>query len=187
VLTISNSNPVATTGGNVRLETDDHFVNNDGVNAFNVTGGGTWRVYSQDPTLDIKGGLTSAQYNFVQYNAPNSYATPFANADAALNVAASGNGFLYAVNPTVSTSLTGAITKVYDGTTAGPPLTGSNYTPVTGTINGDVVTLLLPTGPSVGTYSDKNVGVNKTVTVSGGISAWNGSGLQRGYDSTAMA
>lgn len=181
VLTIASGAPVTDTG-DVRLETANAFVNQDGANAFNVTGG-TWRVYSQDPTKDTKGGLGSAQYNFVQYGAANSYADPFATANAALNPAATGNGFLYTVSPTVSESLVGTFTKVYDGTTlVVPALAGGDYSGVSGAINGDAVVLSHPT---IGNYDNRNVGTGKTITVTGIslVSAQDGNGVQVfGYD-----
>ena len=132
-VTIASGAPIAT-GGGVMIEAGaaagavsagSGFVNDDGVNAFNVSGDGTWRVYSQDPRDNALGGLTSANYSFVQYAAPNAYgapgaATTFADANAALNEAASGNGFLYAVSPTVTATVTTSFTKVYDATTALP-------------------------------------------------------------------
>ena len=176
----SNDGPfTSAVGGDVLLEDGSPaagtisvatgFINDDGTAAFGVTGGGVWRVYSQDPRNDVFGGLTSAQYNFLQYNAPNSYATPFATANAALNAAATGNGFIYTVNPTVSTSLVGTITKVYDGTTAGTPISAANLGPAQGTINGDVVTLSITAGSTTDPYPSRNVG-SYTVTVSSGIS-----------------
>jgi autotransporter-associated beta strand protein len=67
------------------------------------------------------------------------------------------------INPlTIAGSLTGSVTKSYDGTTTAT-LSSGNYQ-LSGVINGDVVSL---TGPTVGTYDTKDVGTAKTVSVSG--------------------
>ena len=112
-LTIANGAPITTilvagapantAGGNVLLEDGSPnygdgtvsagtgFVNQDGAAALNVTGGGFWRIYSQDPRNDVDDGLTG--YSFVEYDAANYYGdtaaagsgtaaspSPFANA-----------------------------------------------------------------------------------------------------------
>ncbi len=151
-------------GGNVRLE-DQTFTNSDtsdGTNALKATGG-TWRVYSQDPTTDSDNGA-HLSYSFVQYGATNSYATPFTTANAALNGAATGNGFLYTVSPTARETLAGTFDKTYDGTnTVTSPLTSAIYAGgVTGTINGDTVTfnnpINSPTGTATAIYAGTNAG-----------------------------
>ena len=63
---------------------------------------------------------------------------------------------------TATASLTGTVRKTYDGTNTAT-LTPANYS-LAGVIAGDGVTL---NNPTAGSYSDKNVGVAKTVTVSG--------------------
>jgi filamentous hemagglutinin family protein len=189
-VTIGSGAPIATTAGNVMIEdgsaagstvtAGSGFVNDDGATAFNVTGGGTWRVYSQDPRDNTLGGLTSANYSFVQYDAPSTYgapgaATTFTNANAALNASASGNGFLYGVAPTITATVTTTFTKQYDATTTLP---GSGSIPVSYgapvvTVGGSAVTNLGVGGtadtvtlnqaatlslPAANFYPDKNVG-----------------------------
>jgi len=63
---------------------------------------------------------------------------------------------------TATAFLTGTVRKTYDGT-ATATLTPSNYG-LSGVVAGDVVTL---NNPVTGSYSNKNVGTAKTVTVSG--------------------
>ncbi len=191
--TIASGAPISTTGGNVTIEAgspdqgavaaNTGFVNNDAT-GISVTGGGFWRIYSQDPRNDSYGALAgtvgSPNYAFVQYGAANSYGdpsaagsgtllspSPFANADSVLagNYTGNGNGFLYTVKPTVSESLTRAFNKIYDATTGVvPTLSGTDYSTVSGTINGDVVVLSHPTSAN---YDTKDVGTSKTVTTSG--------------------
>ncbi|MFK3889920.1 YDG domain-containing protein, partial [Sphingomonas sp. NPDC079357] len=72
-------------------------------------------------------------------------------------------GTIGVITPKLLTAgLTGAVNRVYDsGKTA--TLQASNYT-LTGVIGSEAVSLVMPTG---GLYSDKNVGTNKLVTVTG--------------------
>ncbi len=200
--TIASGDPIATTSGNVMIEdgssggagtaaggavaANTGFVNNDGTAAFAVTGGGTWRVYSQDPRDDSKGGLTATQYNFVQYAAPNTYgapsaATTFSNATADINASASGNGFIYTVAPTVAATISTTLTRVYDGDTdyPGTGATPISYTKGAVTVGGNTVTNLGTGGTAdtvtisnttitlplaSGFYPSKNVGTY-TVTI----------------------
>ena len=72
------------------------------------------------------------------------------------------DGFLYTIAPTVTPSLTGTVSKTYDGTTDATLVPG-NYT-LTGVLGGDMVTL---NNPATGTYDNADVGTGKTVTVTG--------------------
>jgi hypothetical protein len=159
-----NGVQTATGGGDsVVLVAKQNFVNNAGAAAINP-GVGRWLVYSTDPTSDIRSGLIA---NFKQYNATYG--------DTLLGT---GNGFVHTVAPTVTASLIGTVTKVYDGTT-NATLTAANYVnPIVG-IDGDSVTL---NNPTAGNYADKNVGAGKTVSVSGiTASASNGATIVYGY------
>src|SRR5262249_38734738 len=91
---------------------------------------------------------------------------------------ATGNGFLYTLAPTITPSLTGTVSKVYDGTNAAT-LTSANYS-LSGAVDGDTVVLNNPTS---GTFSQSNVGTNLTVSVSGIAisSATNGPATVYGY------
>ncbi len=136
-------------GSDIVLYTKGAFVNSYGAGALTAGAGGRWLVWSADPRLDTRGGLL---YDFKQYGATYGV-TPVAQS--------TGNGFLYTLKPTATVTLTGNVTKTYDGTLAAT-LTSGNYF-VTG-IDGDTVRLNLPT---TGTYDTKNFGSGKTVTVSG--------------------
>ncbi|MDB5396169.1 MAG: hypothetical protein JWM91_3675, partial [Rhodospirillales bacterium] len=166
-LTIANLAAVKTSGGNIRLE-DQTFTNAYAGNAFSVGAGKNWRVYSQNPTLDTNGtqfghSNDALTYSFVQYNAPNSYASPFT---ATLNVAATGNGFVYSVAPNVTETLSGTFDKGYDGTnTVTGNITSSNYAITSGVINGDNVTFNNPTGSDIATYDSFHAGVNRVITL----------------------
>lgn len=80
---------------------------------------------------------------------------------------ANGYSFIFnnagrlAVTPkTLTVSLTGTVTKTFDGTTAAT-LTPANYTPLSGMVNGDAVSVAVS---SSGTYDTADVGTNKLVT-----------------------
>lgn len=73
-------------------------------------------------------------------------------------------GGLLTVDPRLlSASLTGAVTKVYDATTAAT-LGAANYS-LAGFVNGDEANVAV--GTTSGTYDSRNVGTGKTVTVAG--------------------
>ncbi len=150
-LTIASGSTI-TGGTGVTLATTANFVNNEGAGAVSTGTSAPWLIYSTNPTLDTAGGITPS---FIQYNAP--YPT------AAVGT---GNGFLYSLAPTLSiTGLTGAVTKVYDGTTIAT-LAGSNLT-TTGLVNGNVIST------ATGAYGSSNAGTNLLVTGPGSISAIN--------------
>nr|WP_322032870.1 YDG domain-containing protein [Paraburkholderia sp. J76] len=151
-----------TGGTGVTLATGGNFVNNAGSSAVSTGTSAPWLIYSTNPANDTAGGLTPS---YIQYNAP--YGT---------TPAASGNGFLYSLAPTITlTGLTGSVTKVYDGTTAAN-LTSANLQ-TTGLVNGDVI------ASATGTYATSNAGTGITVnspttfagvvvTTAGGIPAY---------------
>jgi hypothetical protein len=83
--------------------------------------------------------------------------------DYALSSATLSSANLGLIDQKVLTAaLTGTVLKTYDGTNTAT-LSGSNYT-LSGVIGADQVTL---NNPASGTYSDQNVGFNKTVSVTG--------------------
>lgn len=159
-----DANVVATGGGNSIVLAGTTFANNAGAAALNA-GAGRWLVWSSDPASDTRGGLA---YDFKQYNATYGITA----------VLGSGNGFLYSLAPSITPTLTGNVSKVYDGTTAAT-LTAANYV-AGGAIDGDSVTL---SNPPSGTYDDRNVGTNKNVSVTGVsiASATNGPATVYGY------
>ena len=128
----------------------DVFTNNAGAGALSTTGAGRYLVYSEDPSMDNRGGLA---YDFKQYNA--------ALGDTVLGDM-DENGFLYTIAPVITVELTGTVSKTYDATDEAS-LGAGNYTP-TGAIDGDNITL---NNPAVGLYDTKNAGTGKTVTADG--------------------
>ena len=77
---------------------------------------------------------------------------------------AAGNAAALVINKaTLTTALTGTVSKTYNGTTVAP-LSSANFAPLSGIIGQDNVTLVFP---STGTYDTANVGTGKTVTASG--------------------
>jgi trimeric autotransporter adhesin len=149
-LTIASGASI-TGGAGVTLATAANFVNNANSTAVSTGTSAAWLIYSTNPTLDTTGGLTP---NFIQYNAPFQTAA-----------AASGNGFLYSLAPTLTvTGLTGSVTKTYDGTT-NAPLTASNLI-TSGLFNGDTI------ASATGTYASSNAGSNIAVTTPSTISGF---------------
>jgi trimeric autotransporter adhesin len=134
-------------GNSIRLAAAQNFMNTGN---FGLTPGvgSRWLVYSTNPTADTRGAGLIAASNFKQYNA--------VLGDTILGT---GNGFVYSVAPTITPSLSGTASKVYDGTIiasiAGLTLGQS------GAIDGDTVNLSALTSA---TYDDKNAGTGKTVT-----------------------
>jgi hypothetical protein len=107
-------------------------------------------IYSSDPALDNRGGLS---YDFKQYGQAyrgNAYVGP-----------GLGNGFLYSTTPTITPGLTGTITKTYDGT-VDAVLTASNFA-TSGAIDNDVIAL----NPVIGAYNSKDVVQASSVWVDG--------------------
>ena len=124
-ITVNGTITASGAGDSIVLAAAGNFVNNAGAAALNP-GPGRWLVWSTNPASDTRGGLA---YAFKQYDATYGV-TP---------VAGVGNGFLYSVAPSITPSLTGTVTKVYDGTTTAT-LTPGNYV-ASGAIDGDSVDL----------------------------------------------
>jgi hypothetical protein len=154
------------TGDALTLVDSTSFTNNVGAGALSVTGGGRWLVWSGNPANDTTGGLV---YGFKQYGAASGITTP---ADS------TNNGLLYSIGASLSASLTGTVSKVYD-TTNVATLAPANYA-LAGVLDGDTVTI---TNPTAGTYDTIHVGTAKTVTVNGVsiVSATNGGATVYGY------
>ncbi len=168
-LTLSGSLTAGGAGNAINLS-GGRFVNTAGAGAL-ATPSGRWLVWSGNPnpfggaTPDNRGGLA---YNFKQYNATFGSTTP---------AQSTGNGFLYSLAPTLTVSLTGTASKVYDGTTAAT-LAASNFTYSGSTVDGDVIVSVAGTGA----YDNRNVGNAKTVTASAiTATAANGSAVVYGY------
>jgi filamentous hemagglutinin family protein len=126
---------------------------------------GNWLVYSTSPTLDTLGGLGSLN-NFKQYGA--TYAS---------TLLGTGKGLIYSLTPTLTVGLTGAVSKVYDGTTVAT-LTSGNFSTVG--MSGDTIIL---NAASSGIYSSQHAGTGINVSVSGlsVASATNGTASVYGY------
>jgi hypothetical protein len=134
----------ASSGNNITLAVGGAFTNTAGANALNVSGAGQWLVYSQNPANDLTGGLVPS---FIQYNATYGTTSP----------AHSGSGLLYTLAPVVTASLTGSISKVYDGTSTAT-LSANNFS-TTGSILGDSISL------TPGSASYVNLNVNSGIQV----------------------
>ena len=157
-LTLGSGTSVSAANG-ITLATGGAFVNNAGAAALSA-GSGRWLVYSANPANDADGGLTP---DFYQYAA----------APGAAAVAA-GNGRLFALAPTLAVTLSGAVAKNYDGTTAASFGAAAS---VAGLVNADTASV-------TGRYADKNVGTGIAVTASSVAVAHNGIAVY-GYAGTS--
>ncbi len=140
----------ALAGDSLEVVTDTSFSNSAGASALLVTAPARWLVYSNDPAADTRGALA---LGFKQY------AKTFGDANPILG---SGNGFLYLIAPTATVSLTGSVTRVYDGTNVAT-LAAGNFL-ASGGIDGDAVSV---SSGATGNYDTRHVGTGKTVSVSG--------------------
>jgi hypothetical protein len=163
----------------------DKLINTTGATALNTTGANSrWLVWSGDPSIDNRNGLT---YGFKQYNAiynPNGSM----NTLEVLEQSTTKNGFLYKKNPSLTASLVGPITRPYNGNdTSTPALTAANYT-LSGAIDGDIAVLVNP--PTSGTYdtphasTSVNKSVSVTLPVTTTINATDGTATVYGYSVT---
>lgn len=147
-------------GDAVVLSTTGNFLNPSNY-SITLSGAGTprWLIYSTNPSLNTVGALLTAATGFQQYGAP--YATAAAQA--------TGNGLLYSIaSSPVPATLTGAVSKVYDGTTMAT-LSTANYS--FGTVTDGLFgasTGVVVTSAGTGTYDTANAGTGKTVTSTGG-------------------
>ena len=121
-------------------------------------------MYSASPLTDTRGDLSP---DFKQYNSVYG-----------ATILGSGNGFVYALAPVITPSLTGTTSKTYNGALAAT-LTGANFT-FSGAVDGDSVTLNTTTS---GVFADANAGTGKTVSTTGVsiASVINGSATVYGY------
>lgn len=160
------SNLAATQGGDVTLATTT-----GDATVPNILTGGRWLVYSGDPRNDVIGGFKSTA-DFKQYN--TNYG------DALLD---GGNGFVYRFAPMITTSLTGAVSKPYDGNTTAS-IAGLTLNQLGGEIDGDLINISALTSA---TYDNKEVGTGKTVTSNPltAMSGSNGSTTVYGYQVNA--
>jgi hypothetical protein len=138
-------------GDAVVLATTGNFTDN-GVSL--STPNGRWLVYSTDPTLDLVSSTSNTLHagDFKQYGA--SVTTAAAQA--------TGNGFLYSLPESVTFTLTGTPTKVYDGTTQ-VALTSANFVSANSLGNADVFTAAAQTG----NFNFKDVLTGTSVSATG--------------------
>ncbi|HQN64845.1 MAG TPA: filamentous hemagglutinin N-terminal domain-containing protein [Methylophilus sp.] len=134
-------------GTSITLAAAQNFLNPGN---FNLTPGvgSRWLVYSASPLSDTRGANLLAAYDFKQYN------TAFGGP-----ILGSNDGFIYSLAPTITATLSGSASKVYDGTTTAA-ISGLTLGQ-SGAIDGDTVNLSALTSAA---YDNKNVGVSKTVT-----------------------
>ncbi|MEK9802162.1 MAG: MBG domain-containing protein, partial [Curvibacter sp.] len=156
-LTLGSGKTIAV-DGNIDLITS-RFVNNAGASALSVGTGKYWRVWSTnaDPfnasTGDVAGGLG---YDFKQYNATYGSSA----------VLGTGNGLLYSYAPVLTVSLSGSVSKTYDGN-ATATLAAGNYS-LSGAVDGDSVVYVKPTSGSYQTSGTDNANAGiRDVYVSG--------------------
>ena len=119
---------------------------------------GRWLVWAPNPTTVVGCGPTSGcAPDFSQYNTSHS-PTP-------TTPLGSGNGLMYSVAPTLSATLSGKLSKVYDSG-LGISLTGATFTSISGASYGDVLSGASISG-GVGALLDANVASAKVVNASG--------------------
>lgn len=132
----------------VELVAGRNFINAANASITNAVGG-NWTIYSATPVGDVKGSNLLATYDYKQYGT--------AYGDALLGT---GNGFVHQVSPTVTATLNGTSTKVFDGNNTVTDLSGLTVTS-TGAIDGDVVTVSPLSGAI---FNDALVGAGKPIT-----------------------
>jgi hypothetical protein len=115
---------------------------------------GRYLLYLNDPTAaHTYGALAMTGADFKQYDASWT-ATP---------AQTTGNGRLYSVSPTLTSSLLGSASKFYDGTTT-MDLAGTTFGVLSGYINGDQLGAI---NGGTGVLASANVGTGIGLTVSG--------------------
>lgn len=173
---ISSGFGINASGGTIRLSA---------ASGMTLTGPGINTDATGDAvSLILTGGLLSASApittgaggrwlaytpSFTSHVFPAGWAFKQVNATYGTTVLGSGNGVLVADAPVLTVapaSISGSVTKVYDGNTS-ISLAGATLPTITGgAIDGDVVASALVSGGS-GTLDNKNVGTGKLVTVTG--------------------
>jgi len=152
-LTVAGSLNASAGGDSIVLASTTGLLNATGASV-SMGGGGRWLTYLDDPaaahSFDIFQPVASP--DFRQYGAPYG-TTPLGT----------GNGTLFTVAPVLSGTLTGTVTKTYDGTTS-IGMSGAVLSSVSGYMFGDLGGSI----SSAGTLASPNVGSGILVTVSGG-------------------
>ena len=145
--------------GNIVLAANGKFVNTAGATA--LSAGGRFIVYTQDAT-NPTGALPTDTFNGLVATNYYNDAYDFTGKSFASAVPATGNYFVYGYAARLTPTLSGSVSKTYDGdaTTTTSGLSVGSGTLVSGN---DSVSLAF-TGAS---FDSKNAGSNKTVTASG--------------------
>ncbi|PIQ52062.1 MAG: hypothetical protein COW02_11510, partial [Comamonadaceae bacterium CG12_big_fil_rev_8_21_14_0_65_59_15] len=176
-LTLASGASLSTSasGDAVQLAGQTSFTNAAGASALS-TPNGRWLIWSADPSSISAGGLTEA---FRQY------AATFGS--TAVQSSTAGNGFLYTEAPSLSATLTesvtGAATKVYDGNTS----VGSGMAL---TVSGAVHSDMLSISGSLAYASPRAVASGQYVAINASalsVSATNGTVPVYGYSVPASA
>lgn len=123
----------------------------DNTKDINISTNGNWTVYSNDPTNDTKGAKLLAAYDYKQYG------TAFGGA-----LLGTGNGFVHQVTPSVTATLSGTSTKVFDGNNTVTDLSGLTLT-TGGVLDNDVVTFS-PGALTSASFDTAAVGAGKVIT-----------------------
>ena len=150
-------------GDAIVLSTGGVFSDNG--NALSATNG-RWLVYSVDPGINSVTANPLTATGFKQ----------FAYAAGAQPAQATGNGFIYSLAPTLNASLTGTMTRAYNGTTQ-YALDSANFVVTNSLDNTDVITV----APQMGDFDSKNATVSTTVngvtTVTSGATSVTATGM----------
>ena len=165
VLDSGTGNSLALLGGVEDIVVTDTFTNFGGVITNNPVGTSatgalsttfnSWSIWALNPTKITDCNVTGCLANFAQYN------SSFIDHTAKV---ASGNSLMYSATPTLSSIMTGAVSKPYDGNTS-ISLTGATFS-VSDESYGDNITLASISG-GTGTLDNPNEGTGKLVTASG--------------------
>jgi hypothetical protein len=165
VLDSGTGNSLALLGGVEDIVVTDTFTNFGGVITNNPVGTSatgalsttfnSWSIWAHDSTKITDCNVTGCLANFAQYN------SSFIDHTAKV---ASGNSLMYSATPTLSSIMTGAVSKPYDGNTS-ISLTGATFS-VSDESYGDNITLASISG-GTGTLDNPNEGTGKLVTASG--------------------
>ena len=174
-LTLVSSNAFITgqaSGDAIVLSAVRNFINNAGVGVLDTPGGGRWLIYSNDPTTDVFGDLDSG--NAAVWNATYATLPPS-------SVTQSDNRYLFALQPTLTFTSTGNLTKTYgdDATAAvaASSYTVSGYQSVTGAFTDDAsIYSGMPALTSTGSGPTVNVtgSLHGIAIASGSLTSLNG-------------
>ena len=157
-LTVDGSLNAGAGGDSIVLASTSGLFSSTIIPSVSMGTGGRWLIYLNDPSASHNFGTT---YSLVTASDFRQYGAPYGTTPLG-----SGNGTLFTIAPVLTGTLTGSVTKTYDGTTS-IGMTGATLSSVTGFKFGDQTTA----GTSittVGTLASPNVGSGINVTVSNG-------------------